>query len=110
VPSATAPAATASAAAPLAPPSTANLPAGFGLLTVASPAAAHVYISGKRLGPANEALEVRCGRWFVRLAAPREGRYPEWVSRGETVDVGCQAATRIEMFPAPESPRSNGRP
>jgi serine/threonine-protein kinase len=83
-----------------APPSTASLPAGFGYLTVASPALADVYISGKRLGPANEALEVRCGRWFVRLAVPREGRYPEWVSRGETVDVGCQAATRIEILPA----------
>ncbi len=96
------PAPTASAAVTPAPPSTANLPAGFGYLTVVSPAAAHVYISGKRLGPANEALEVRCGRWFVRLAAPREGRYPEWVSRGETVDVGCQTATKIEILPAPQ--------
>ena len=104
-PSATVAAASASVSASPAPPSTANLPAGFGLLTVVSPAQAHVYISGKRLGPANEALEVRCGRWFVRLAAPRDGRYPTWVSRGETVDVGCQAATRIEMFPAPESAR-----
>jgi serine/threonine-protein kinase len=92
----------ASAAVTPAPPNTANLPAGFGYLTVVSPAVAHVYISGKRLGPANEALEVRCGRWFVRLAAPREGRYPEWVSRGETVDVGCQAATKIEILPAPQ--------
>ncbi len=92
--------AVASASASAAPASTANLPAGFGYLTVVSPALAHVYISGKRLGPANEALEVRCGRWFVRLAAPREGRYPEWVSRGETVDVGCQSATRIEILPA----------
>ncbi len=98
-------AATPSAVASAAPPSVANLPAGFGYLTVVSPALAHVYISGKRLGPANEALEVRCGRWFVRLAAPREGRYPEWVSRGETVDVGCQAATRIEILPAPEPRR-----
>jgi eukaryotic-like serine/threonine-protein kinase len=102
----------ASASASAAPPSTANLPAGFGYLTVVSPAVAHVYISGKRLGPANEALQVRCGRWFVRLAVPREGRYPEWVSRGETVDVGCQAATRIEILPAPEAPRSSpgGKP
>jgi serine/threonine-protein kinase len=98
VPSAASPAPIASASA--APPSTAGLPAGFGYLTVTSPALADVYISGKRLGPANEALEVRCGRWFVRLAAPREGRYPMWVSRGETVDVGCQAATRIEILPA----------
>jgi serine/threonine-protein kinase len=97
-PSAVVVAPTASASA--APPSTASLPAGFGYLTVTSPALADVYISGKRLGPANEALEVRCGRWFVRLAVRREGRYPEWVSRGETVDVGCQAATRIEILPA----------
>jgi len=89
------------ASATPAPLDTAGLPSGFGCLTVASPAAAHVYISGKRVGAANEALQVRCGRWFVRLAAPREGYYPQWVSRGETINVACQAATKIEILPTP---------
>ena len=95
---AVAPIAPVASAAP-APPSTAKLPSGFGYLTVASPAVAHVYLSGKDLGPVNEPLQVRCGRWFIRLATPREGRYPEWVSRGETINVACQAATRIEILP-----------
>ena len=73
----------------------------FGYLTVASPTVAHVYLSGKDLGPVNEPLQVRCGRWFIRLATPREGRYPEWVSRGETINVACQTSTRIEILPTP---------
>ena len=95
--------ATATTAAAPATPSTSSLPSGFGYLTVVSTANAHVYLSGKHLGPVNEALQVRCGRWFVRLATPREGRYPEWVSRGETINVDCQAATRIEI--PPDAPR-----
>jgi serine/threonine-protein kinase len=104
-PMTTAPAAPPDAAsATPAPLDTASLPRGFGYLTVASPAAAHVYISGKRVGAVNEAIQVRCGRWFVRLAVPREGFYPEWVSRGETINVACQAATRIELAPTPAKP------
>ncbi len=98
------------ASATPAPLNTTTLPAGFGYLTVASPAAAHVYISGKRVGATNEALQVRCGRWFIRLAAPREGYYPQWVNRGETINVACQAATRIEILPVPESPRGSAPP
>jgi eukaryotic-like serine/threonine-protein kinase len=102
---AVAPTATATATATAAPatPSLSSLPSGFGYLTVVSTSSAHVYLSGKHLGPVNEPLQVRCGRWFVRLATPREGRYPEWVSRGETINVDCQAATRIEI--APDAPR-----
>jgi hypothetical protein len=76
------------------------LPYGYGYLTVASPANANVYVSGKLAGPVNKPLKVRCGRWFIRLAAPQEGgRYPEWVSAGETVIVPCQESTRLEMGP-----------
>jgi hypothetical protein len=88
---------TASAAAPVDP---SDLPYGFGYLTVASPAVATVYVSGKLAGPVNEALKVRCGRFFVRLATPGSTRYPEWVSAGETVFVTCQGSTRIELGPA----------
>ena len=67
---------------------------------MASPAVATVYMSGKLAGPVNKALKVRCGRWFIRLAAPQEGHFPEWVSPGETVVVPCQGSTRIDMGPA----------
>ena len=75
----------------------ADLPYGFGYLTVTSPATANVYLSGKIAGAVNQPLRVRCGRWFVRLAAPPESRYPEWVSAGETVVVACQQATRVDL-------------
>ena len=64
-----------------------------------SPATANVFVSGKLAGPVNKPLKVRCGRWFIRLATTQEGRYPDWVSPGETVLVACQDSTRIEMNP-----------
>jgi len=99
-PAASSAASDASAApAPSADP--ADLPYGYGYLTVVSPASANVYLSGKIAGPVNQALKVRCGRWFVRLAAPPESRYPDWVSRGETVVVACQELTRLELSRRP---------
>jgi hypothetical protein len=100
-------AAPASSAAPAPPPpsastsapSPADLPFGYGYLTVASPASANVFVSGKLAGPVNKPLKVRCGRWFIRLATLQEGRYPDWVTAGETVLVACQESTRIEMNP-----------
>jgi hypothetical protein len=80
-------------------PNPAELPLGFGYLTVVSPANANVFISGKLVGPVNKSARVRCGRWFIRLAAPSDGRYPEWVTAGETVVVPCQQALRLEMGP-----------
>jgi hypothetical protein len=92
-----APRATASADAP---GSASDLPYGYGLLTVVSPANATVFVSGRIAGPVNKPLKVRCGRWFIRLASPTEGgRYPEWVSTGETAIVPCQEATRLDMSP-----------
>jgi hypothetical protein len=85
--------------APSASPDPATLPLGFGYLTILSPADANVYLSGKLLGPVNKPMRVRCGRWFIRLAAPQEGRYPEWVTPGETVVVPCQESARLEMSP-----------
>jgi serine/threonine-protein kinase len=76
-----------------------TLPLGYGYLTIVSPAEANVYLSGKLLGPVNRAIRVRCGRWFIRLAAPQEGRYPEWVTTGETVLVPCQESVRLDMNP-----------
>jgi hypothetical protein len=80
-------------------PNAADLPYGYGYLNVSSPANASVYVSGKLAGPVNKPLKVRCGRWFIRLASPQDGRYPEWVSQGETVVVPCQETTRLDMSP-----------
>ena len=96
------PVASATAPAPASPSvsastNAADLPYGYGYLTVVSPANANVFVSGKLAGPVNKPLKVRCGRWFIRLAAPLEGRYPEWVSPGETVLVACQEATTLDM-------------
>jgi hypothetical protein len=81
--------------------SPANHPAGAGDLTVVSSVDASVYINGRNVGAANQSLPVRCGRWFVRLGRPVEGQYPEWVSAGKTVQVDCQAPTRVELQPIP---------
>ena len=92
------PAATATSSADAAPAANpAELPYGYGYLVVASPASANVYLSGKLAGPVNQPLKVRCGRWFVRLAATPETRYPEWVSGGETVVIACQRSTRLTL-------------
>jgi serine/threonine protein kinase len=86
-----------------------DLPPGFGFLTVDFPTPGNVYISGKKLGPTGQRLQVQCGRWFVRVANQGDGRFPEWVSPGETVVVPCQDATRIEMKPGagPVQPKSD---
>jgi serine/threonine-protein kinase len=86
-----------------APPAPGELPPGYGRLTVQSTRDADVYLTGKRAGPANGPLDVRCGTWFVRLARPGEDFPPEWVGAGETVRVACQAATTVELGPAQSS-------
>lgn len=91
-----------SAAAPEASPAS-ELPPGYGRLTVQSGRDADVYLTGKRAGPANAPLDVRCGTWFVRLARPGEDFPPEWVGAGETVRVACQAATTVELGPGQSS-------
>lgn len=95
------PASATPSAAPAAGPDPADLPYGYGYLQVSSPANANVYLSGKLAGPVNQPLKVRCGRFFIRLAAPGEGRFPEWVSAGETFVIACQQMNRMEMAPKP---------
>lgn len=97
------PVALVASAAPAEAPALAELPAGYGRFTVVSSGAADVYLSGRRAGPANEMLEVRCGTWFVRLAKPGEDYPPEWVGAGETVRVACQEMTKVELRGAQSS-------
>jgi hypothetical protein len=80
-------------------PRTTLLPDGYGVLTVAFPADGNVYVSGKFLGPVNQPLQVSCGQWFVRIGSLKTGRYPEWLSAGQTVRVPCQTETQITMGP-----------
>jgi serine/threonine-protein kinase len=80
------------------------LPGGVGLITIVFPGQSDVYLNGKAIGPANEALEVRCGRWFVRLGSPTVSGIPEWSTRGETVIVPCQGSITIPMQPNPLHP------
>jgi eukaryotic-like serine/threonine-protein kinase len=92
------------AAAPQGDVDLSTLPQGHGFFTVAFPEPAQVYMSGRLAGPVNEALVVRCGRWFLRLGrATTERRIPEWVTAGMTVHVTCQGATRVDMKSAPSA-------
>jgi hypothetical protein len=82
--------------------SAANLPGGFGLLTVTTPAKSDVFVNGILAGPANTPLKVRCGKWFVRLGTPVAGSpFPSWVAPGKTVVVPCQATATTVILPAP---------
>jgi serine/threonine-protein kinase len=81
------------------------LPVGFGYLTVTFPATANVHLNGKALGAANQPLQARCGRWYLRLAQPGDARFPAWVSPGMTVTVACQGSTTVDVMPGPGQPQ-----
>jgi serine/threonine protein kinase len=104
----------AASSAPSSEASAGGPPPGYGYLTVEFPSEGNVYVSGKRLGPTNQRLQIQCGRWFIRVASTAEGRYPEWLSPGTTVQVPCQDATRVAMQPGkappePKRPRTKPR-
>ena len=85
----------------------------LGYLNVKGPADADVYLNGLRKGPANEAILVPCGRFFMRLAQQgTRGPFPEWLTRGETAYVACKSSTVLtakliadEAGPPPRRPR-----
>jgi len=83
-----------------------TLPAGYGVLNVSFPAAANVYLMGKLIGPVNQDLKVLCGRFFLRLAETElVGRYPNWVTKGESVYIPCQERADLKMVPSPRGRR-----
>ncbi len=91
---------TATAAASITAPSEVPappLPYGQGYLTVGFPDVASVYVSGRLLGPTNERLQNKCGRYFVRVASSKSGSYPEWLSAGIPVSIPCQDSIKIEI-------------
>jgi hypothetical protein len=48
----------------------------------------------------NQALAVRCGRFFVRVGRAGKTKFPEWLSAGVTAQVPCQGATSIDIKPS----------
>ncbi|MDI1484750.1 hypothetical protein [Polyangium sp. y55x31] len=69
-------------------------------------------MSGKKLGRTNETFQAPCGSKFIRVSSTAEGRYPEWLSAGETVVVPCQDSLRIDVVPGkppPQAPRKKKR-
>jgi hypothetical protein len=69
-----------------------------GYLLVDSSGSFDVYATGVKLGSTNQKLLSRCGLRFVRLG---ENEPPRWKSAGQTVDVKCQAVTRVAIEPEP---------
>ncbi|WP_437722646.1 hypothetical protein [Sorangium sp. So ce861] len=65
---------------------------GYGFLKLNSSHNATVYVTGVAVGPSNQPIEVRCGRFFVRLGEPtRNGT--RWLAEGRTVRIKCGALT-----------------
>lgn len=69
-----------------------------GYLVVESSGSFDVYATGVKLGSTNEKHLSRCGLRFVRLG---DGEPARWKSAGQTVDVKCQAVTRVTIEPDP---------
>ncbi|WP_437315380.1 hypothetical protein [Sorangium sp. So ce385] len=65
---------------------------GYGFLKLNASQNATVYVTGVAVGPSNQPIEVRCGRFFVRLGEPtRNGT--RWLAEGRTVRIKCGALT-----------------
>ncbi|WP_437276995.1 hypothetical protein WME90_37980 [Sorangium sp. So ce375] len=48
------------------------------------------------VGPSDRPVEVRCGRFFVRLGEPtRDGT--RWLTEGRTVVIKCGALTEVSF-------------
>jgi hypothetical protein len=78
-------------------PDPSDLSDQLGYLMVKGQTGADVYLNGMRKGPTNEPLLVPCGRFFMRIAPPSQGRYPVWLSKGETVFVACKSSTVLTV-------------
>ncbi|XXX75041.1 hypothetical protein WMF30_46045 [Sorangium sp. So ce134] len=69
---------------------------GYGFLKLNSSRNATVYVTGVAVGPSNQPIEVRCGRFFVRIGEPtRNGT--RWLAEGRTVRIKCGALTEANF-------------
>ncbi|AUX25945.1 uncharacterized protein SOCEGT47_064980 [Sorangium cellulosum] len=91
------PAPSAEAASPPPKPSAPRIPRrGHGMLQLNAAQNATVYVTGVAVGPSNQPIEVRCGRFFVRLGEPtRHGT--RWLAEGRTVVVKCGELTEVSF-------------
>ncbi|WP_437658198.1 hypothetical protein [Sorangium sp. So ce1182] len=69
---------------------------GHGLLKLNAPRDATVYVTGVAVGPSNQPIEVRCGRFFVRLGEPTP-KGTRWLAEGRTVIIKCGALTEASF-------------
>jgi hypothetical protein len=83
-------------AAPTTVPTARPARAGYGSLEVLSSAEATVYVNGIAAGPTHRPLEVRCGRFFLRLGAPTP-HGTKWLGPGKTVLIECEAASKVAL-------------
>ncbi|MGK4001946.1 hypothetical protein WMF31_04940 [Sorangium sp. So ce1036] len=83
--------------APPPKPSAPRIPRrGHGMLQLNTAQNATVYVTGVAVGPSNQPIEVRCGRFFVRLGEPtRHGT--RWLAEGRTVVVKCGELTEVSF-------------
>ncbi|WP_437966137.1 hypothetical protein WMF04_42020 [Sorangium sp. So ce260] len=69
---------------------------GYGFLKLNSSQNATVYVTGVAVGPSNQPIEVRCGRFFVRIGEPtRDGT--RWLTEGRSVRIKCGALTEASF-------------
>ncbi|WP_438005579.1 hypothetical protein WME89_43885 [Sorangium sp. So ce321] len=69
---------------------------GHGLLKLNASRDATVYVTGVAVGPSNQPIEVRCGRFFVRLGEPTP-KGTRWLTEGRTVIIKCGALTEASF-------------
>ncbi|MGK3985331.1 hypothetical protein WME99_19965 [Sorangium sp. So ce136] len=67
-----------------------------GLLKLNASRDATVYVTGVAVGPSNQPIEVRCGRFFVRLGEPTP-KGTRWLAEGRTVIIKCGALTEASF-------------
>ena len=82
------------------------------LVTVTGPPEGLVYLSGKAVGRTGLAIRTACGRKFLRVGLPVEGRSAtevHWLVDGRTVNLVCGGMTRLSVSAfAPSSSGSAG--
>lgn len=78
-----------------------KLNATKGFLTLVSPEDGFVYVTGKKIGAANQRHEVSCGVGLVRFGVPLPNGGVDWRSPpGMSIPIPCRASTTIAITPS----------
>lgn len=82
----------------------AKLPATRAFLTVLAPASSEelsVYVTGKKVGPINQRLEVTCPIGLIRVGIPLPSGLPDWRSApGLSIAIPCRKNVVIALAPS----------